>query len=157
MLSGGASVHYAGRILEDARNLLALVGHQDPGTPGGKLLDFLHNNTSGNSGSTPQQLLEIGEQSVPVRCKIEKYCFSAHADMNGIILLMKALRPEQVLLVHGEASALDSLKANLSAEGIHADIPLKGQTLTFNTDASNAALNYQKRPYTSNILSNRRK
>lgn len=131
MLSGGASVHYAGNILEDDKNLLALVGHQDPETPGGKLLDSINDYTYDNHNAGQGWLLEIAGQAFSVNCRVEKYSFSAHADMNGIISVLKSLKPENILLVHGETPALESIRSRLQSEGMHAEIPSRGQVFYY--------------------------
>jgi len=132
MLSGGTSSLYAGHILQDEKSMIALVGHQDPCTPGGRLLDMAVSEAGCTGRDIPDRVVDIGGSIYPVRCRVEKYNFSAHADRNGILSIVETLHPSTVFLVHGEASILQKLAALLKSNGSDALIPYAGDCFQIN-------------------------
>lgn len=50
------------------------------------------------------------KQVIDVRMSVEYMSFSAHADSRGIMQLISQCEPENVLLVHGEASKMEFLQ-----------------------------------------------
>ncbi len=100
MLSGGASVFYAGRLAAEPRNGIAITGYQDEESPGRRLLDLAER--------TDRDLVLDG-RTVPVRCSFSKYSLSAHADANEIAGLIERIRPREVVLVHGDGQARPAL------------------------------------------------
>jgi len=132
MLSGGTSSFYAGRILQDEKNIIALVGHQDPNTPGGRLLDMADSEAGYAAIGTPDLTIDIGGNIYPVRCRVEKFNFSAHADRNGILSVFGSLHPSNIFLVHGEASTLQKLAAHLKSTGSDVLVPYTGDCYQIN-------------------------
>jgi putative mRNA 3-end processing factor len=45
-----------------------------------------------------------------VKCHVEKYDFSGHADREGIQQLVKELRPRNVFFQHGDLESVTALK-----------------------------------------------
>lgn len=109
MLTGGVSPIYAERILEDEKNLLAIVGYQDEESPGRRLLDLAELQKN-------ERTILLNENEYRVRCKVGKFGLSAHADSLGIIASVKALRPDFVLLNHGNEESLEALSQALADE-----------------------------------------
>lgn len=118
MLSGGTSSQYAGSILEDEKSMIALVGYQDSDTPGGKLIELISGKADNNA-----KTLEVNNSLYSLRCRVEKFDFSAHADMNGILLVVKKVAAKDIILVHGEAPALKNLGSVLTTNGFNVHIP----------------------------------
>lgn len=108
MLTGGASAVYALALADDERNAILLTGYQDEESPG-KFLQRLMSERQ--AGEAP--LLRIGDTTVKVRCEIDTYSLSAHADEAELMSVVEALDPNEVLLVHGDPSARHSLATKL--------------------------------------------
>lgn len=126
MLSGGTSSLYAGHILPDAKSMIALVGHQDSCTPGGRLLDMAVSEAGSTGRDIPDSTVDIGGSNYPVRCRVEKFNFSAHADRNGILSVVETLHPSTIFLVHGEAYILHKLATQIKSNESDVLIPYAG-------------------------------
>ena len=97
MLIGGKSSFYAGRLASDPKNLIAITGHQATRTPGQVLWDWAE------AGRPPDQIWQLKDQArVRVRCQVEKYALSAHADSNELAALVEDVKPHRLFLVHGD-------------------------------------------------------
>ncbi len=95
MLNGGMSNYYAKRLAGDPKNLIAITGYQAKETPGRKLQD--------------ERVPNLDEQEVSVKCKVEQYSLSAHADQKELTELVEKLSPHTCFLVHGDDSARERL------------------------------------------------
>ncbi len=104
MLAGGASPLYARAWAQEEASLIAITGYQDEEAPGRALLALA-------DGSERQLRLPGG--SVQLRCAVERYHLSAHADADQITGLVEALRPRSVWVVHGDQGAREALAARL--------------------------------------------
>ncbi|HKQ79560.1 MAG TPA: MBL fold metallo-hydrolase [Blastocatellia bacterium] len=125
MLTGGASAFYAQHLVNDERNGIAITGYQDEESPGRQLLALAEAETREAS---------IAGKTLAVKCGVEKYSLSAHADCNEIAGLIEAINPREVVLVHGEGRSRESLRDLLRKQGaryrpIH--LPRTGDTLNF--------------------------
>jgi len=98
MLTGGPSPFYAKKLAEKKENAIFLTGYQDEESPGRKLLNLKEGDT-----------LEMGDEKVPVKCRVAQYNLSAHADSNQINQIISYLNPRSVILVHGNSSSVDTL------------------------------------------------
>jgi metallo-beta-lactamase family protein len=118
MATGGRVLHHLAQRLPDARNTVALVGHQAPGTRGRALLDGADQ-------------LKLHGEYVPVRAEVVAVPgFSVHADGQALLAWMGAARrpPRVTYVVHGEPSAAQALRAAISRElGWHAVVPRHGE------------------------------
>jgi Cft2 family RNA processing exonuclease len=125
MLTGGASAFYAQHLVNDERNGIAITGYQDEESPGRQLLALAKAET---------REVSIAGRTLEVKCGVEKYALSAHADCNEIAGLIEAINPREVVLVHGEGQSRESLRDLLRRQGsryrpIH--LPRTGDTLSF--------------------------
>lgn len=102
MLSGGPSVFYAEKILNFPNSLIAITGYQDEESPGRKLLDLCEL-------SQEEKKIELNGKEYEVRCSIEKYGLSAHADRDKILGFLSMLKPRSVMFVHGSDEAISQL------------------------------------------------
>jgi Cft2 family RNA processing exonuclease len=123
MLSGGASAYYAAGLLPDAKNLICITGYQDEEAPGRRLLDL----AEGRSRS-----LRVQGEEVEALAQVSKYNLSAHADEGEIAAFVGALRPRDVVLVHGDRNAREALSARV-ASLVRRDVilPVLGDRLEF--------------------------
>jgi metallo-beta-lactamase family protein len=106
MATGGRVLHHLKAALPDPRNTVLLVGFQAEGTRGRRLLDG-------------EKSLRIHGGDVPVHARVEKLnSMSAHADSSEILRWLKAFEepPKTTFLVHGEPSAMDTLRDSIAKQ-----------------------------------------
>ncbi|KAF8567376.1 hypothetical protein P879_03590 [Paragonimus westermani] len=103
MLHAGQSLHIFRKWAPDERNMVVIPGYCVAGTVGYKILNGVRR-------------LEFDRQTLDVNMRVEYLSFSAHADARGIMQLISHCQPRQVMLVHGEASKMDFLKAKIEQE-----------------------------------------
>ena len=106
MATGGRVLHHLARALPDPRNTVMFAGFQSPGTRGRSLVD-----------GAP--FVRIHGQEIPVSARIENLeSMSAHADSNEILRWLRGFKtpPALTCLVHGEPTAMDTLKARIEKE-----------------------------------------
>ena len=121
MLTGGPSQFYAARLVDDQRNAILLCGYQDEESPGRRLMEL----ADGIGGE-----LVLGGQTVSVKCRVDRYGLSAHADASEMDALVAKLQPRQLVLVHGDHDARQALAGTLS--GTRAVwVPNNGEELSF--------------------------
>jgi metallo-beta-lactamase family protein len=106
MATGGRVLNHLKTLAPDARNHVAFAGFQVAGTRGAKLV-------------AGDRQVKIHGEFVNVRADISQIeGFSGHADANGLLAWMRAIRtpPRQVFVVHGEAQAADTLRSRIQDE-----------------------------------------
>lgn len=120
MATGGRVLHHLSRRLDDARNLVVLVGYQAPGTRGRSLLDG-------------EPVIKMLGRYVTVRAEVVGCgAFSAHADAGEILAWLSRTPspPESVYTVHGEPTAVTELAHRVRTElGWTAAAPSHGETV----------------------------
>ena len=105
MLIGGKSSFYAQRLASDPKNLIAITGYQAEGTPGRALWDWVE-----EAGRPSDWMWQLNDQeSIDVKCQVEKYLLSAHADSKELLALVEKVQPRKLFLVHGDAKARGEL------------------------------------------------
>src|SRR5262249_39725977 len=109
MLTGGASAFYAHRLVNDERSGIAITGYQDEESPGRQLLALAEAET---------REVSIGGKTLEVKCGVEKYALSAHADCNEIAGLIEAINPREVVLVHGEGQSVEQVRGLVQRRGV---------------------------------------
>ncbi|MEZ0537419.1 MBL fold metallo-hydrolase [Caldicellulosiruptoraceae bacterium PP1] len=101
MLTGGPSVLYAKSIISNEKNLIAITGYQDEESPGRKLLELTED--------LSEKKIEFDGNIYDVKCKVDKFGLSAHADRTEILGLMQVLKPKNIIFVHGQGEAINEL------------------------------------------------
>jgi len=101
MLTGGPSVWYAKHLAPQDNAAIFFSGYQDEESPGRRLLDLEERRTG---------TLDLDGIQVPVRCRVEKFNISAHADGGELAAYAAALKPRKVALVHGDQEARRALQ-----------------------------------------------
>lgn len=116
MLTGGAAIPWAQAILPERGSALFLCGHQDEEAPGRELQEL--------ADADPEQLRQVrlrddqGRQvNVEVGASVHTYNLSAHADRIGLRSIVDEVRPEAVMLVHGEPGPQAFFRTQLNAAG----------------------------------------
>lgn len=130
MLAGGASVEYARALARQPQNAILLTGYQDEESPGRRLQEM----AAKGSGGT----LRLGKDRADVQCQLGTYSLSAHADEGQLVSLVEALDPGEVVLVHGDEAARESVSQALIARKRIVRLPHGGQVLDFRWVASSA-------------------
>lgn len=97
---------FARRVVEDPQHSIFFVGYADPQSPAGLLRDA-------PAGS--EIALDPERPAQPVRCNLKQFQFSAHASRELLIDYAKELSPKKIVLVHGDPSAVEWMRATLSA------------------------------------------
>jgi Cft2 family RNA processing exonuclease len=89
----------AQQLVEDDRNGVFLVGFVKEDSPARQLLD------AATSGQGNQVVLDrmVGPQ--PVNCEVERFRFSGHSNRRDLLQIVEWLRPQTLLLVHGDPDA----------------------------------------------------
>ncbi len=108
MCAGGRIVNYLKAMLGDPRHDVLFVGYQAAGTPGQAIQRY------GPRGG----YVDLDGQRYDIRAAIHTLGgYSAHADQNDLINFIGRMRakPREVILVHGEAHAKESLRRELQA------------------------------------------
>ena len=108
MLIGGKSSFYAQRLASDQKNLIAITGYQAERTPGRALWDWME------AGRPSDWMWQLSDQeSVDVKCQVEKYSLSAHADSEQLLALVEKVQPRKLFLVHGDTKARKKLSKSV--------------------------------------------
>ena len=104
---------FARRIVANPRHSVFFVGYADPESPAGILRD---------AKPDSEIVLDWDEASQRVRCQMEQFQFSAHASRESLIDYAKKLAPKRILLVHGDPSAVEWMRATLSVVIPHVEV-----------------------------------
>ena len=124
MLVGGMSSYYAKYLASDPKNLIAITGYQAEGTSGRALLDLA------NAGESTDEMWKLNDDvSVPVKCRVERYSLSAHADSKELLKLVKKVKPRKLFLVHGDAEARGELFKSVrkACPAVYVELPENGK------------------------------
>jgi Cft2 family RNA processing exonuclease len=115
MLAAGPAQTWAAAVLPDPRSLLAVVGYQDPNSPGGRLLDL---DETGGQWYLPG--VDGQEQTVvEVVARVRKYGLGAHASADELVTIATQVRAKTTKLVHGDPQARQMLAARLKARHLN--------------------------------------
>jgi Cft2 family RNA processing exonuclease len=113
---------FARRIIENSQHSIFFVGYANPESPAGLLRD---------AGKGGEVALDPDKPPQRIRCNIEQFQFSAHASRESLIDYAKRISPKKIILVHGDPSAVEWMRATLSNElpGCHVIVPTPGMEL----------------------------
>ena len=106
MVTGGRVLEYLKHDIGNSRNTVLIVGFQAEGTRGRALLNRTHE-------------LKMHGKFYPVKANIVEITgLSAHADQSELMEWIKKYEnpPKQIMLVHGELSALEALRVKIQTE-----------------------------------------
>lgn len=117
MLSGGRVLHHLEGLAPNPRNTILITGFQASGTRGEALL-------------LGARTVKVYGGFVPVRAEVARVdSLSAHADADELVAWLGTAErsPYSTSVVHGEASAADTLRRRLRDElGWNASVPVQG-------------------------------
>ncbi len=113
MLTGGPVVHYLKLFGRDGKSALILVGYQAEGTPGRALLEG-------------KQEVCIGEECIAVEIPVHYVRISGHADRRDLERFVHTVKPETLILVHGEEKKMKAFAEDM-AERYSVIVPSLGE------------------------------
>ena len=102
MMQGGPAIHYLKRMWNDPRNAVLLTGYQVQGTNGRHLLE--------------EGYVSIDGWRTNVRCEVQKFDFSGHADIEDIKKAIWAVNPKKLIAQHGDEESVANVLAWAKAE-----------------------------------------
>ena len=113
---------FASRFITDPANALFFIGYADPDSPGGRI-------RSAKQGDCVQ--LDARHPAQKLACALETFNFSAHASRESIRAWVNKVAPRKIVLVHGDAPAVEWFRQTLSADlpGSEVLVPTPGQAL----------------------------
>jgi Cft2 family RNA processing exonuclease len=97
----------ARRLISNPRHSVFFVGYTDPQSPAGLL-------RSAQSGQ--ELMLDPDEPPQPMQCHLEQFQFSAHATREALIAYARKLSPKKIVLVHGDPSSVEWMRARLNVD-----------------------------------------
>ena len=107
MTENTLSNDFAFGFLNNPKNSLLFVGYADPDSPGGRI-----------KVAPPGYPVRLNEHRPPVdlKCRVESFDFSGHADRETLRAYANQLKPKRIILVHGELPALESFEQTLKSD-----------------------------------------
>ncbi len=97
----------AEQMLPRKNDSILFVGYSDPDTPAGAVKATKY----GDGVATRAK----SKQTYPLLCRTEQFDFSGHASRQSLVDYAVQLKPETILLVHGDPEALESMKETLES------------------------------------------
>jgi Cft2 family RNA processing exonuclease len=122
MMSEKTAAHdLAVRMIGDERQSIFFVGYADPDTPGGRLKAAKHGETF---------IFSPGAGEVTLRCKMDDFDLTAHANREDLLDFVGQVSPRVVLLGHGDDRARQWFEQQIHARHPHTKIiqPQPGRT-----------------------------
>jgi Cft2 family RNA processing exonuclease len=114
---------FARQVLSDRQHSLFFVGYTDPESPAGRIRNAEHGSIVQLSPEYPSQALE---------CDLQQFNFTAHASRESIRAYANKVQPKKIILVHGDAPAIEWFRGALAADLPECEIltPTPGEPLT---------------------------
>lgn len=116
MLQGGPILSYVKELWHDEKSKIMTVGFQAKNTNGWHLL---------NEG-----FLYLDGWKTYVKCKVESYAFSGHADKEGLQNFVKSTNPKQVIFQHGDPESINVMCEWAKSQKIKVFGPNVGDKIT---------------------------
>lgn len=96
MIKGTSSYQFALKWLARKKSAIFTVGYMDPSTPGFVISKAKKNET-----------IEFdSNEKIEVHCEIKNFRFPSHSNRNQLLQIVKKLKPEKVILIHGEEDSI---------------------------------------------------
>jgi len=94
MLDGGPVLRYLMQEKDNPKSAVLIPGYQAEGSNGRMLLD---------KGQVAVETEVIGEtETINIRCDVERFDLSAHADHNELLRFIRGCDPKKVVFMHGD-------------------------------------------------------
>lgn len=105
----------AAQVLPHKKDALLFVGYSDPDSPAGRI-----------KATAPGGMVKLNDrgtgQAYPLLCRTECFDFSGHATRERLIDYACSLSPRVLVLVHGDAPAMETMKERLQERLPHTRI-----------------------------------
>jgi len=98
MIKNTASYNFAKRFLRQNNSAIFTVGYMEPKSPGYQIA---------NAERGDKIQLSDFDEATEVRCEIKNFKFSAHARREDLLKIVDKLKPDNVILTHGDDDAID--------------------------------------------------
>lgn len=98
LIKNTASFNFAKRFLKQKDSAIFIAGYMDPESPG---------YTIANSERGDKIHLTDFDEAAEVKCEIKNFKFSAHARREDLLRIVDKLKPDNVILTHGDDEAID--------------------------------------------------
>ena len=96
MIEGTASYNLAQYWIKQSKSAIFTVGFMEESTPGYKF-----------ANAKKGDRIQLNEfTSEEIKCSIEKFRFPSHSRREGLLKIVQTLKPEKVILVHGEPDGI---------------------------------------------------
>lgn len=124
MIKNTASYNFAKRFLKQKDSAIFTVGYMDTESPGYIIA---------NAERGDKIQLSDSDELTEVNCEIKNFKFSAHARREDLLRIVEKLKPENVILTHGNAEAIDWVGASILKKNrnIKVQIAEVGKEITF--------------------------
>ena len=124
MIKETSSFTFAKRWIKQKDSAIFTVGYMDTETPG-----FI----IANSERGDKIQLTNYDEKTEVKCYIKNFKFSAHAKREDLLKIVDKLKPENVILIHGEEEAIDWIGASILKryKNINVYITTEGKEIVF--------------------------
>lgn len=111
----------AASLIGHAHNAVCFVGYSDPDTPGGRLLA---------TRKGEMFVFEALQFQTPVRCSVERFELTGHADREELLEFALHCEPRQIVLNHGDPPARAWFAAQIAEKEPKIQVldPVPGQT-----------------------------
>ena len=123
MLEKTISFQLGKQWLKQSKSAIFTVGYMEETTPGYKFANSLKGNKIQITGN---------DKPSEVKCSIKNFRFSSHSKREEFLEIVKKLKPGNVILVHGDSSAIDWVGASIlkNHKGIKVFKAEKGKKIT---------------------------
>jgi predicted metal-dependent RNase len=122
MLRGGWSVWHLIKMAPSRKNMVAICGHMEEGTTG---YDLINNKREFQL----TDMVTKTPSNVNVQCNIGHFDISAHAMHNELCNFVSQMKPELLVLIHGEEESLRCLAESVKQYAGRIVIPSNGQKI----------------------------
>lgn len=118
MIQGGPVLSYIKELWHDEKSKIMTVGYQCKNTNGWHLVK--------------DKYLYIDGWKTYVKCEIEQYPFSGHADSTSLKKFVEFINPKKVIFQHGDPESVEIMKTWAESKKIPAIAPIVGDKISFN-------------------------
>jgi hypothetical protein len=144
MMRGGWSVWHFIRMACSKKDMVAICGHMEEGTTGYELLN----------GKRTFQLVDMltkCQVNLDVQCKVNHFDISAHAMHNELCNFISQMKPNKLVLIHGDEASLNCLAESSKPYAGEIIIPSNGDRIDLGQPATiEAQENNVELPLTTN-------
>lgn len=103
MLQGGPVLSYLADMWHDPKHAVLLTGYQCKRTNGKHLIE--------------EGFVYLNGWRTEVKCQIEKYDFSGHADAKDIKEMIQKINPKRLIIQHGDEEAVEEIRKWAEQQG----------------------------------------